>query len=147
MGLMELKDHGLKIFNIDPSSIYINEDVSQLTFTDIQYIGRDQKETKLVIKTHSPYAGRHGLMKEREAWESQSRDMHSIGVVILEVIVGTELVIMAKNEDYMAKLLNDLEMYLDEETMALLRYLIQDDGHVDIRAFVENKLSDQSQLI
>jgi hypothetical protein len=83
-------------------------------------------------------------MKEREGWESQSRDMYSIGIIILEVIVGTDIVIMTKNEGYMDGLLGNLEMYLDDSTMALLRYLIQDDDHVDIRAFIENKLTDES---
>jgi hypothetical protein len=83
-------------------------------------------------------------MKEREGWESQSRDMYSIGIVILEVIVGTEMVIMAKNEGSVAGLLNNLETYLDESTIALLRYLIQDEDYLDIRAFIEKNLNDES---
>jgi hypothetical protein len=68
--------------------------------------------------------------------------MYSIGIVILEIIVGTELTIMTKRPLYLTKLLSDLTEYLDEETMALLNHLILDKEEVDIPAFIDSHLSD-----
>jgi hypothetical protein len=62
--------------------------------------------------------------------------------VILEILVGTEMVVMTKNAISLSKLIGDLEDYLDEQTMALLKNLIFDIGDMDIRGFIETYLSD-----
>jgi serine/threonine protein kinase len=113
-GLRELKEHGIVVNNIQPSSIFLNEDYSELIFSDIKYMSKGLKKSYHSITTAAPYSGSHGIMKEREAWESQTRDIYSIGIVILEILVGTEMVIMAKNPIIMSKLIGDLEDYLNE---------------------------------
>jgi hypothetical protein len=99
------------------------------------------KKSHQIITTPTPYSGPHGIMKEREQWESQTRDIYSIGIVILEILVGTEMVIMTKNAISLTKLIGDLEDYLDEQTFALLKNLIFDVGDLDKRGFIETYLS------
>jgi hypothetical protein len=82
-------------------------------FTDIKQMATVESKKKAVVTTKPPYCGYYGHLQERECWEIQSRDMYSVGVVILEIIVGTELVIMSKKPFYLNKLLSDLGDYLD----------------------------------
>jgi hypothetical protein len=114
MGLIELKDFGVKVYNIEPSSIYLNDDYSKLIFADVKHMASKEEKKCPVITTKPPYSGLFGLLKEREQWESHARDMYSIGVVILEIIVGTEMAIMTKRPLGLIKLLSDLTDYLDE---------------------------------
>jgi serine/threonine protein kinase len=141
-GLRELKEHDIVVNNIQPSSIFLNAEYSELIFSDIKYMSKGLKKSYHSITTPAPYSGSHGSMKEREAWESQTRDIYSIGIVILEILVGTEMVIMAKNPIILSKLIGDLEDYLDEQTMALLKDLIFDVGDMDKKGFIETHLSD-----
>jgi hypothetical protein len=141
MGLLELKEHGVKVYNIEPSSIYLNDDYSKLVFADIRHMASNDEKKCPVITTKPPYCGLFGLLKEREHWETQARDMYSIGVVILEIIVGTELAIMTKRPLGLTKLLSDLIDYVDKDTMALLNYLILDKDEVDLKVFIQSHLS------
>lgn len=92
------------------------------------------KESKAspTVTIKPPYSGLFGLLKERESWEPYARDMYSIGVIILEVLAGTELVIMSRETTGISGLLQDLEDYLDLKTMALLNYLIRDHEEINI---------------
>jgi hypothetical protein len=44
LGLLELKNHRVKVFNIDPSSIHLTDDFSKLNFSEIRHmVSNDEK--------------------------------------------------------------------------------------------------------
>ena len=65
------------------------------------------------------------------------KDRYSVGIVILEILVGTELVISARVEELVEKLVDDCETYLDLEMTRLIRYLILDEGQFNISEYVK----------
>jgi hypothetical protein len=60
----------------------------------------------------------------------QVKDRFSVGMVILEIIVGTEPVINATFEDLLQKLIQDVSAFLDNATLKVLRYLLFNDSQV-----------------
>jgi hypothetical protein len=75
------------------------------------------------------------------------KDRFSVGVIILEMLVGTDLFIAATLEELLKKLLLDCCPYLDPETYKVLCYLILDEDEVDFNAFINNFITNEHEVI
>ena len=70
-----------------------------------------------------------------------------MGVIILEILVGTELVLAARNEELVEQLLDDCSPYLDGATEHLLRHLILHEGNPSIDDHMRQLVSDGKSAI
>lgn len=68
-------------------------------------------------------------------------DTWGIGVTILEVLVGSELVLDAHRYGFFDTVLKDCGHYIDTQTYQVLDYLIFSEGNVDVDAYVKRNLS------
>ena len=83
---------------IQPSTIYIRADASKLMFADILNITPVGSQLTKKSPLHAPYI--YNLPRE---WSKSPKamiyqDRFSIGVVLLEILIGTDFIITAKNE-------------------------------------------------
>lgn len=74
-------------------------------------------------------------------------DQFSIGMIFLEILIGTELVINATNEELQNKLVVDCCCYFDQATTSLLRYLIFDEEYVDVETYVQHFIGGERDVV
>jgi hypothetical protein len=74
-------------------------------------------------------------------------DRLSVGMVILEMLVGTDLMITATLEGLQDKLLKDCQGYFDKATGSLLRYLILDDDWFDIETYIQHFIGGERDVV
>jgi hypothetical protein len=74
-------------------------------------------------------------------------DRLSVGMVILEMLVGTDLMITATLKELQDKLLQDCQGYFDKATGSLLRYLILDDDWFDIETYIEHFIGGERDVV
>ena len=123
---------------IQPSTIYIRADASKLMFADILNITPVGSQLMKKSPLHAPYI--YNLSRE---WGKSSKamiyqDRFSVGVVLLEILIGTDFIITAKNEYQLEKLLQDCSQYFDTATATVLDYLIFDEGHANLETYVSD---------
>jgi hypothetical protein len=74
-------------------------------------------------------------------------DRFSVGIIILEILAGSDLILAATNEELQTKLLIDCQVYLDAATGSLLRYLILDKRYVDIETYIKHFIGGERDVI
>jgi hypothetical protein len=96
---------------------------------------------------HAPYISHlihHNRYRTKALFH---KDRFSVGVIILEMLIGTDLVIAATLEELLKKLLYDCCPYLDPETYKVLSYLILDEDEVDLNAYIKNDITSEHKVI
>jgi hypothetical protein len=96
---------------------------------------------------HAPYISHlvhHSRYRTKALFH---KDRFSVGVIILEMLVGTDLVIAATLEELLNKLLYDCCPYLDAETYKVLSYLILDEDEIDLDAYIRHYISSEHGVI
>ena len=66
--------------------------------------------------------------------------MWSIGMVMLEIILGPELTMSLRSYDDVEELLQTCEEYIDVKTYNVLEYMLFDLGVVDLKDYIRNHL-------
>lgn len=75
------------------------------------------------------------------------QDRYSVGIVILEMLIGTDLIITAKTQCQLEKLLKDCSQYFDPATMTVLEFLIFDEGHANLESYVNDYVHGEPDVI
>ena len=117
--------------------MFISYDGNELNFTDIRQIGKEGDQEPRALDLHLPY--RYSFIK-RHHYRLKAlsvKDRYSVGIIILEILVGTEPVLAARHEELVEQLLDDCSPYLDRATELLLRHLILHEGNSNIDAFMK----------
>ena len=66
--------------------------------------------------------------------ESHFWDQWSVGVVILEVLVGTDLILVANTYEKVVKLFNDSIEFIDDSFGTMIKGLLFDDCYFDLES-------------
>ena len=118
----------------------MNYDGTELTFSDVLHIASDGDKETIAEELYLPY--RYSFIKNhRYRYEAKYfKDRYSIGIVILEILVGSELLFAANTEELVEKLLDDCTPYFDSDVTTLLRILILNEANIDIGIYVDGTI-------
>lgn len=117
-----LDDEELILRNIQPSSIYFTTDLKHVMFGDIRKISFADENDDLSSSLERPY---NAFGFQHVSWLKHSdpiRDLFSVFLCILEVYVGTELVLNIASSQELALLLSVAKYYISKETFELLNW-------------------------
>ena len=106
-----------------------------------------KEEFKPLYLTEAPYVTSCHTRRDREKYEKHAREYYAIGVIILEIMIGTEFVMVATHEGMMRRLVENVAAYIDKETYVLLEWLILDEGVVGIKRYVDEVLINDGDKI
>jgi hypothetical protein len=146
-GLSAIHESGQVVQNIQPSSVFVNADASALTFGDILYLVQENAPRVMVAGLHAPYE--YSIVNHRSVRSRalQVKDRFSVGIIILETIVGTEPVINATFEDLLQKLIQDISSYLDPATLKVLKYLLFNESHACLKTYATEYVQAELDVI
>ena len=125
LGMLELRQFKMTLRDIQPANIAISADHRQLQFCSLDNIARHCKQQEQPYVGEMPYCCQN-------IWRLSSllspndllRDAWSIGIIILEVLVGTEVVIPLSSHEQIEKLMDCIEHYVDAPTIRIMKDLL-----------------------
>ena len=92
------------------------------------------------IRSSQPYGCSEDWSVEKWALNSPILDMHSLGVILLEIIAGTEVVLSCRDEQSLDELITECEDFIDKDTVKLLHQLIREHKDDLLKPYVEKVL-------
>ena len=146
-GLKELRGPRYVVRSIQPSSITLTDQDFDLKFSDISQMCIDEEERTREVGSFSPY---NGLKVDEEEYldnASPELDYWSVGVVILEILAGTELVITATSASKIRDLLRLCEQHLDSSTVSLLKHLLFGANEDYLEVYLEEVLTKKPNIV
>jgi hypothetical protein len=147
LALRELQRENLVVQNIQPSTISVSHDFCSLVFNNIKCLSGVGKKQAKSDDHHPPYRCQltDGTRYKDDAF--MHKDHYSIGITLLEIYIGTDLIVPAVTECQLEKLFQDVAPYLEPATICLLKQLIFDDDPINIEAFIELSLDGEGESI
>ena len=128
----------LVLGNIQPSTIFISEDADKLVFGDVLHAKAQGQRKAHVPMMHPPYEQTFFQLHRFKDFAHTSKDQYSIGIVILEILAGTDIVTPAFCHDWVEEMLDDCCNHLDPFTQGLLQKLINLRGEFNIQMYIDN---------
>ena len=110
--------------NISPMTVYFDNCLSLAMFGDIRRIARAETCDKLYSHMPVPYTSDHFNCLHWMDKDSHGRDYWSVGVVLLEILVGTKLVVNCRSFAEVKDLYTGIRDFIDEKTQHLLCWLL-----------------------
>ena len=119
----ELLMNGVASRSIQPSTVAFREDLKQAMFTDIRRASMYGEEPDRMTPVSLPYSilGDHDFDYIKSSCNEW--DKWAVGVMILEILVGSNLCTWCSRWVMFKQLFDEIAMWLDEETAKLLNYL------------------------
>lgn len=133
--------------DIEPATIALSESYDAMNFIGLSSLAVREKPRDVLPHLHLPYCPARLHVFKRIGSKNFTLDNWSIGMVLLEILVGTEIVIMIKGTDCVEDILDILERYLDWGTLKLLEYLLLFRGAVDAATYIKEYLDPAPTLI
>jgi hypothetical protein len=75
------------------------------------------------------------------------RDHWSIGIMMLEILVGFKVVLSLTRYQPIKDLLEDIQEYTDKATWEMVNWLFFKEGKVDLKQYIEGPLAENPHLI
>ena len=145
--LTELEQANVTHRSINPNNIQLPQDLSNIVLADLSNMVDAGGEVDYEQGAEAPYCSM-GFMEHRHLEKSDAHwDTWSVGVIILEILMGTEFVLLANNHQ---KLLSALQMsaeYLDRALYELLEEMLLDGYFGKATAFVEEHEHGEGDII
>lgn len=130
--LAELSEVGIVHRNLSPDSIYVSNDFSKLKFSDFQNSLMTSWNDGARAFGIFPYSALQDKVAKQEGAESPGQDLWSVGVVLLEIVVGSNFVQNARRVEDIESIMSLVEEYVPKEVYDLLDDLL---FHHDCYAF------------
>jgi hypothetical protein len=136
-GLGQLRSAGIAVRGINPSTISIANNLEHIMFADITTTCSTTIESKHRYVRYPPYSAR--LMPEFADVDSECPfwDQWSVGVVILEILVGTDLVLAADSFSKVLKLYEDCLEFIEDSYGIMLEKLLFKGEVADINSLIQ----------
>ena len=123
-GLTEIEQQQVCLRSINPSSVTISNDLKRLIFRDTHNICIQGSEEPAQDSGAAPYSNYEYFEKLDISRSDAHHDTWAVGVVLLEIIVGSEFVLIAKNQEKVMWLLLHLEAHIDKVLFDMLEELL-----------------------
>ena len=135
--LIKLRSAEVAVRGINPSTISFSNNLEHIMVADITTICSITSEPKHRYIRYPPYSAR--LMPEFADIDSDSPiwDQWSVGVVILEILVGTDLVLAANSYPKMLNLYNDCLEFIEDSYGLMLEKLLSTDDMANIDELIQ----------
>ena len=148
LGMLELKKLKMVLRNINPNFIALDDDYEQLQFCSLDNVAKNCKQEEQPYTGDLPYCCQQILKLSRHLpARSCLRDQWSIGMIVLEVLVGTEAVIPLSSVQEVEELLECVEEYVDAPTIRILKSLLIHSVVADVEGYVQEELVQKPGLI
>jgi hypothetical protein len=98
-GLLDLQERHLVFQSLQPSTIYISDDASEINFQDITAISRPGAVNPGSIHQVAPYRRDHISLPWLKHRALMEMDRFSVGIIILEILAGSDLILSATNDE------------------------------------------------
>ena len=112
-GYLTIKKSRQVMRGLQPSTIYISEDATKVQFVDILSMTNYNEEPKNRIGSDQPYSVADEWAGANWDFNFPQLDMHSLGVIILEILVGTDVVLSCNGWEAVDDLVKDCEQWID----------------------------------
>jgi hypothetical protein len=135
--LRKLRIAEVAVRGINPSTISFSNNLDYIMVVDITTTCWTTSEPKYRYIRYPPYSAR--LMPEFADIDSESPlwDQWSVGVVILEILVGTDLVLAANSYPKMIKLYEDCLEFIEDSYGCMLEKLLSTEEIADVDKLIQ----------
>jgi hypothetical protein len=135
------------LHTIQPSTVFLNDNASELNFGDILNITPVGANQTYISTIFHPYA--YDMRKQwgQTAKAKHVQDRYSVGVIFLEMLVGTDIMLTAKMEYQLERLITDCSPYLDIATVGVLEYLILDKSYKGLETYVQEFVKGEKDVV
>jgi hypothetical protein len=116
-------------------------------FTDMSLISMIGEKCNQKWLGSSPYSSEQYPAMNELHKNSPLRDLWSIGIVLLEIFIGTAIVVTYKEFGQLRRILSECERYLDPEIYELIESLLFEQGDINLGDFVNKKLAEMPRLV
>jgi len=120
----QLRRASVAVRGIDPTSVRLSHNLENLMLSDIKATCLTTTEDKKRFFKNAPYSAKFMPEFSHLCMESEFWDQWSIGVIILEILLGTDLVLATNSFDDIASLFQDCSEFLDKATWTLIEALL-----------------------
>jgi hypothetical protein len=127
---------------IQPSMVFISVDAKEINFTDITSMTSENSDVVHKVKSSFPYSALHELDKDDDYASDRFLDMWSIGVIILEIICGSDIVLATGCFKHVRLLLDECTEHIDSSTHYLLDQLLNNGNDEVISNYVNDTLGE-----
>ena len=142
MALEELESARVVLRDIEPRKIAVSDDMQKLQFLGLASLPIVEKRQDLLQHLMEPYCGARYPSFRCSGSKALTIDRFAVGVIITEIIVGTDLVIPMNYEKRVEDMFAVLEDYLDDGTTLLLNHLLLSEKRITIKEYIYNDLVD-----
>lgn len=122
--LEELKKHKIVIRGIHPSNIVFSEDYSLVMFARVENACIELEKDEVKNQQPSPYNTDADFFLEEYPLTHHHRDVFAVGLLLLEILVGPEVLAVNQRDVDLCDLWKMIQVYLDKKTKALISGMI-----------------------
>ena len=132
---------------LQPNTISLSRGFELLTFIDISNMCDSGSEADLNLVGIAPYSASRFREFDTVPKSVYDWDFWSVGVIILEILVGSQLILSCRDYDEIVSLMNGCKEYLDPQLHQLLQILMIEGEPQDLQYFLDEVLNDQSTIV
>ena len=115
-GYLTMKESKTAMRGLQPTTIYISEDATQAHFVDLLSMTSWYVKPKHQIRSSQPYSFADEFAGHKWTKSTPLLDMYSLGVIILEILAGTEVVLSCREREDVIELILECKEHIDEDT-------------------------------
>jgi hypothetical protein len=116
-------------------------------FTHIEMMCEAGVEDRIVSISPDPYRSSRFKNFHYMGEADTDRDLWSVGVVLLEVLLGSKLVLAGSGFDDTTSLFWTIQGYLDKQTSLIMQWLLFREAEIDPVDYVDNTLATYPEQI
>ena len=100
-----LNDHKLTLRTIQPSTVLYDDKLKAIIFTDLRHYCKHNEDVVKQTETSFPYSCSFEPMLLTKGSSEPGRDRWSVAVILLEILVGSELILSQGSYEELKNLL------------------------------------------
>ena len=120
----ELKRAKVTARTLSPSTVFVDMACESMTLTDISALVYHFEPVLYFPEVKMPYNNQNLGVNYLTRLTSPDWDLFSIGMMSLEIIVGTELVLLLRTQDEIVSLMQDIRPHIPAPTHLLLTEML-----------------------
>jgi hypothetical protein len=144
---IELEKSDVRLRSIQPSSTFYSTKLDKVVFSDISASCQRNSTASRKVEVRAPYSSIGFFQFNTKPSSSPFWDRWSIGIMILEIIVGTDLLLEHTTYSELEKFLADCMDYLDVETFEFLNCMLFSKVNFHPGYFISEHLEKKPHLI
>jgi serine/threonine protein kinase len=146
-GLIDAHKKNLVIRNIHPAAVQINESLGTVMFADTKSVTTALNHDEDMGTAPSPYNSNCFYVLRSWSQANPLRDDWSVGIMMLEILVGYKVVLSLTKYLPIQDLLESIQDYIDKDTWEMVSWLLNKEGKVDLKKYIQGPLTGNPDLI